>query len=151
MRTILPFKLMFIVGFLLFPFICIEAQNTSQVTGKVTNQDGEAIPFVNVIVKGTSVGTSADIDGNYAIQASPDQTLVFSYIGFERKEVTVGDQSVINIQLQEDVAALDEIVVVGYGTQERKDLTSAKFRSNSKKTNYYCGGEFTRSCRWSKC
>ena len=125
MRTILPFKLMFIVGFLLFPFICIEAQNTSQVTGKVTNQDGEAIPFVNVIVKGTSVGTSADIDGNYAIQASPDQTLVFSYIGFERKEVTVGDQSVINIQLQEDVAALDEIVVVGYGTQERKDLTSA--------------------------
>uniref|UniRef100_UPI0030D7AE5C SusC/RagA family TonB-linked outer membrane protein n=1 Tax=uncultured Salegentibacter sp. TaxID=259320 RepID=UPI0030D7AE5C len=124
MRTILPFKLMFIMGFLLFPF-CLEAQNASQVTGKVTNQNGEAIPFVNVIVKGTSVGTSADIDGNYTIEASPDQTLVFSYIGFDSREVAVGDQSVINIQLQEDVAALDEIVVVGYGTQERKDLTSA--------------------------
>lgn len=100
------------------------AQET-EITGTVTTVTGEPIPFANILIKGTSQGTSADFDGIYSISAARDQILVFSYVGFKTLEVPVGDQKVVDVQLQEDVATLDEIVVVGYGTQDKKDLTSA--------------------------
>ena len=100
------------------------AQET-EITGTVTTVTGEPIPFANILIKGTSQGTSADFDGIYSISAASDQILVFSYVGFKTLEVPVGDQKVVDVQLQEDVATLDEIVVVGYGTQDKKDLTSA--------------------------
>ncbi|EAQ50547.1 SusC/RagA family TonB-linked outer membrane protein [Leeuwenhoekiella blandensis] len=100
------------------------AQET-EITGTVTTTTGEPIPFANILIKGTSQGTSADFDGIYSISAASDQILVFSYVGFKTLEVPVGDQKVVDVQLQEDVATLDEIVVVGYGTQDKKDLTSA--------------------------
>ncbi|UMB54215.1 TonB-dependent receptor [Lutibacter sp. A64] len=94
-------------------------------TGTITSIDGEPVPFVNVVVKGTSLGTSADINGKYSVMADGDQILVFSYIGYKTIDVPINNQSIVNVFLQEDIAALDEVVVVGYGTQNKKDLTSA--------------------------
>lgn len=112
----------------------ILAKQTSQVasdrvvTGKVTSQaDGLGIPGVNIILKGTTQGTVTDIGGNYSITV-PDGTgsvLVFSAIGFTPQERAVGNESVINVVLIEDIQTLDEIVVVGYGTQKRSDLTGS--------------------------
>lgn len=101
------------------------SQSTIQVTGTITGPDGMPIAFANVIVKNTTTGTSADIDGNYSIDAPGNATLVFSYIGFKSQEVPVNNQSTLNVTLEEDVAALDEVIVVGYGTQKKKDLTSS--------------------------
>ena len=97
------------------------------VSGKVTSSDnGLGLPGVNIIVKGTTLGTVSDSDGNYSINVpSPESVLVFSAIGFTTKEVTVGSQSVINITLEFDVIALSEVVVVGYGTQEKRDITAS--------------------------
>ncbi|MEK6479338.1 TonB-dependent receptor [Catalinimonas sp. 4WD22] len=97
------------------------------VTGKVTDDgNGDPLPGVNVIEKGSSNGTVTDIDGNYNINV-PDEnsTLVFSSIGFATKEVAVNGRSEINVSLDEDVQSLEEIVVVGYGTQEKKDVTGS--------------------------
>lgn len=101
------------------------AQNSIPISGTVTSEEGAPIPFVNIVVKGSPVGTVADIDGNFTITAASDAILVFSYIGYDTQEIQVNGQGTINIELQENVSALDEIVVVGYGTQQKKDLTSA--------------------------
>ncbi|MEC7783105.1 MAG: TonB-dependent receptor [Bacteroidota bacterium] len=117
-------KSILFLTFIVFCFNQSFAQET-EITGTVTTVTGEPIPFANILIKGTSQGTSADFDGIYSISAASDQILVFSYVGFKTLEVPVGDQKVVDVQLQEDVATLDEIVVVGYGTQDKKDLTSA--------------------------
>lgn len=102
------------------------AQNTSRVTGTITSdEDGGSLPGVTVLVKGTTNGTITDIDGNYAIQVAEDATLIISFVGFQTQEIPVNGRSVININMQTDVAALDEVVVVGYGTQKKSDLTGA--------------------------
>ncbi|KKL50154.1 hypothetical protein LCGC14_2308340, partial [marine sediment metagenome] len=101
------------------------AQNSIPISGTVTSEEGAPIPFVNIVVKGSPVGTVADIDGNFTITAASDAILVFSYIGYDTQEIQVNGQGTMNIELQENVSALDEIVVVGYGTQQKKDLTSA--------------------------
>lgn len=126
MRTklLFNFKSFFILTFIL---LCVQqtfAQRI-EVTGTITSIDGEPVPFVNVVVKGTSLGTSADINGKYSVMADGDQILVFSYIGYKTIDVPINNQSIVNVFLQEDIAALDEVVVVGYGTQNKKDLTSA--------------------------
>lgn len=101
------------------------AQNKT-ISGKVEDTKGEALPGVSVSIKGTSKGTITDLEGNYTIQDIPTPaTLVFSFIGMETKEVNVGNQSVINITLNEETKALDEVVVIGYGTVRKKDLTGA--------------------------
>lgn len=97
------------------------------VTGTVTDgADGLPIPGVNVVVEGTTKGTTTDVDGNYSLQLLPDEnTLVFSFVGFASQTIEVGTQTVINVVLEADVTSLDEVVVVGYGTQRERDLTSA--------------------------
>lgn len=96
------------------------------VSGRVTSQDdGTGIPGVNVVEKGTNNGTVSDIDGNYSISVSEGATLVFSFVGFAGQEMAVGNQSVINVSMAPDVTSLDEVVVVGYGTQEKKEITSS--------------------------
>lgn len=96
------------------------------VTGKVTSaDDGTGIPGVNVVEKGTNNGTVTDVDGNYEINVSEGATLVFSFVGYAGQEVAVGTQNTIDANLMADVTSLDEVVVVGYGTQEKKELTSA--------------------------
>ena len=97
------------------------------VSGKVTSEeDGEELPGVNVLVKGTAIGTVTDVNGNYRIEV-PDaaSVLVFSSIGFLSREVTVGNQTEINVILPPDVKSLEEVVVVGYGTQKKSNLTGA--------------------------
>lgn len=103
-----------------------EAQAFATITGKVTGaSDGIPLIGVNVIIAGTSTGTVTDLDGNYSIDANEGNVLVFSYTGYKAQEVTVGTQRVINISLAEDVTQLDEIVVVGYGTQKKSHLTGS--------------------------
>jgi len=96
------------------------------VTGTVTADDGSPLPGVNVVQKNTGNGVVADFDGNYEIKlVAGSQILVFSYVGFSSKEVNAGGQSVINVVLTEDTENLDEVVVVGYGTQRRGDLVGS--------------------------
>src|SRR5690606_28860939 len=83
------------------------------------------LPGVTVSITGTAIGTATDLDGKYALSVPEGSTLVFSFIGFQTQRVAVGNQNEINITLIEDRASLDEVVVVGYGTIERKDLTGS--------------------------
>ena len=95
------------------------------VTGKVTSlDDSSPLPGVNVLLKGTSAGTSTDSDGNYSISVADDNAvLVFSFIGYQTTEISVGARSVVDAQITTDVTQLSEVVVVGYGTQIKQDLT----------------------------
>ncbi|MCK5678824.1 MAG: carboxypeptidase-like regulatory domain-containing protein, partial [Flavobacteriaceae bacterium] len=105
------------------------------VSGTVTGDDGP-LPGVNVIVKGTSNGTATDFDGNYSIDGvGEDAILVFSFIGFINQEISVNSQSTINVQLQADSEALDEVIVIGYGTTTVKDATGAVASVTSKDFN----------------
>ncbi|WP_339704573.1 TonB-dependent receptor [uncultured Kriegella sp.] len=97
----------------------------SIVNGTVTDEDGIPLPGASVVVKGTSIGSVTDFDGNYSIEVASDATLVFSYIGYTTTEVAVGGQSTVNASLAIDAAKLDEVVVVGYGTQKKKNLTGS--------------------------
>ncbi|CAM4089210.1 TonB-dependent receptor [Zobellia roscoffensis] len=96
------------------------------VSGTITDADGQPIPGVSVVEKGTSNGVASDFDGNYSIKVSSNNaTLVFSSIGFAKKEISVGEKTVLNVQMQEDAQSLEEVVVVAYGTSTKKDLTGA--------------------------
>jgi TonB-dependent starch-binding outer membrane protein SusC len=96
------------------------------VSGQVTAaDDGSGIPGVNVVEKGTSNGTVTDANGNYSITVGASSTIVFSFVGYKSTEMAVGNLSTINVSLESDVTSLSEVVVVGYGTQEKKELTSS--------------------------
>jgi TonB-linked SusC/RagA family outer membrane protein len=95
------------------------------INGKVTDTANQPMPGVNVIKKGTATGTTTDASGAFAIEASSEDVLVFSFIGYASKEIRVGTQTNIGIELEEDVVALSEVVVVGYGTQKKSDLTGS--------------------------
>lgn len=95
------------------------------VSGTVSDSNGEPIPGATVSVQGTSTGTATDLDGKYSIMAPEGATLVFSFIGFETRQIQIGERSIIDVVLKEDIASLDEVVVVGYGTQVKKDITGS--------------------------
>lgn len=117
---------MFLLFFLLSFSLGTAMAQQGQITGRIADSDsGEGIPGVSVLVKGTTRGTITDIDGNFSIMASAADVLVISFIGYQTMEEVVGNRSVINLNLSQSVQALNEIVVVGYGTQERKEITSA--------------------------
>src|SRR6478736_2233197 len=102
------------------------------VTGKVISaDDGLGFPGVNIIVKGTTIGTVTDATGKYSISVESGSTLVFSSIGFKTVEMAVGSQSVVDISMETDVTSLAEVVVVGYGTQEKREITAAISSLNS--------------------
>ncbi|HSI76998.1 MAG TPA: TonB-dependent receptor [Lunatimonas sp.] len=100
------------------------AQNV-QVRGQIVDENDQAIPGASVLVKGTATGVAADLDGNYSISAPSTATLVFSFIGYTQKEVAIGNQSQINVKLTPDMSDLEEVVVVGYGTVRKSQLTGA--------------------------
>ena len=116
-RVILVFALVFSIS------TVVSAQNT--VTGKVVDENEEGIPGVTVVEKGTTNGSITDVDGNYSVSVSPNAVLNFSYIGFQTEEITVGGRSTIDITLKEDLEELEEVVVVGYGTQKKSTLTGS--------------------------
>ena len=108
----------------------IEKQNSppqeTVVTGKVTDEDGNTLPGVNIVVKGTLFGTITNADGNYSIEVDdPNVTLVFSFIGYQSLEKLVSNQTVINVILEIEAYSLDEVVAVGYGVVRREDLTGS--------------------------
>ena len=111
--------------FMLLPMLV--AAQTRTVTGTVTSaEDGETIPGVNVVVEGTGKGTVTDIDGAYSLELEPgENTLVFSYVGFNTQTVTVGQQTTIDVVMAVDAQILDEVVVIGYGIVRKSDLTGA--------------------------
>ncbi|EZH75048.1 hypothetical protein ATO12_09995 [Aquimarina atlantica] len=119
--------LLTLLGFTLFGFANTYAQNVV-ITGNVSeNSSGSPLPGVTITIKGNETqGTQTDFDGNYSIEVSDSQTtLVYRYLGFVTKEVLVGNQTIINIGLEEDAQSLGEVVLVGYGTQKKSELTAA--------------------------
>lgn len=103
----------------------LRAQEAGVISGTVTDALGAPLPGASVVVKGTSTGTQTDFDGNFWLQADRGAILEISYIGFKPGEVTLTGQQQINVRLQEDLAQLDEVVVVGYGVQRKADVTGA--------------------------
>lgn len=96
------------------------------ISGKVTEAGGETLPGVSVLVKGTSRGTVTDSNGTYSLTMDPNnRTLVFSYIGMKTREVLVGSSATVNVTLEPDFVGVDEVVVVGYGTQKRSDISGS--------------------------
>lgn len=95
------------------------------VKGRVVDEKNEGLPGVNILVKGTTNGTITDFDGNYTINAEDNATLVFSYVGYLSQEVLVNNRTTINVTMAPDVKALEEIVVIGYGTVSKSDLTGS--------------------------
>ncbi|MCA0959834.1 TonB-dependent receptor [Muricauda ruestringensis] len=107
------------------PFKAIQTADQTQITGNVTDQNGDPLIGANVLVQGTTNGTQTDFDGNYVISADSNATLVFSYVGFSTQSVPINGRSVVNVSLSEDASQLDEVVVLGYSTQTRGDLTGS--------------------------
>ena len=116
---------------LLFSFLLCAIGFTSYaqqktVSGTVTGPDGTPLPGVNVVIKESSGrGTQTDFDGAYSIEASSNEILVFSFLGFETQEQAVGSKTILNVSLTENTESLEEVVVVGYGVQRKRDLTAS--------------------------
>lgn len=121
---------------LFFTFSSLPAwAQTSEVRGTVKDANGESLIGVNVVRKGTSDGTVTDLDGNFELKAPANATLVFSYIGFEKQERVWDGKSRLDVTLKEDVAMLDDVVVIGaYGTvQKRTDMVGSAFQVNAER------------------
>lgn len=97
----------------------------NSITGLIVDADGVPLPGASVVVKGTTNGTQTDFDGNFTIAASNNDVLLISYIGFVAQEIPVNGKSVVNVTLEADLSQLDEVVVVGYGTQKKEAITGA--------------------------
>jgi TonB-dependent SusC/RagA subfamily outer membrane receptor len=115
---------LWLVVFLMLSAGSVWAQNV-QIRGTVNDETGSPLPGATILVKGTTVGTTTDLDGQYSISSPTTGVLVFSFIGYSAIEREVGNQSQIDITLQPDLSDLDEVVVVGYGTTKKSQLTGA--------------------------
>jgi hypothetical protein len=123
------------------------------VQGSVTDDKGEGLPGVSIVIKGSQKGTTTDAEGKYKIDVpNVSATLIFSYVGYVPQEVTVGTRTTVDVTLKADDKTLDEIVVVGYGTVKKKDLTGSVGVISSKEVkdpgrNTYRTGPGRASCR----
>ncbi len=131
------FKWCLLVSFLLVNIV-MHAQER-KVTGKITSsEDLLGLPGANVYIKNSSVGASADMDGNYTvIVGEKNAVLVFNFVGFQTVEVPVGTKNVINVSLKPDTKALDEVIVVGYGTRKKSDITGSVSSVTAKELTAY--------------
>lgn len=122
-------------GILIF-LICwghyLMAQNI-QISGQVTDEDNQPIPGATVLLKGTTTGTATDLDGRYQLSVPGNAVVVFSFIGYQAQEIEVGNRSVIDITLVSEMGSLEEVVVIGYGTVRKRDLTGAVSSINADK------------------
>lgn len=137
MLNFLPWRKCFlIVVFFSLALNFVWAQEKT-VTGVVTSEDtGEPLPGVNIVIEGTFQGTATDADGTYSIDVpSSETTLLFSAIGFSTQSVVVGDRTTINVELPPYLQAVDEVVVIGYGTQQKKEVTSSVANVSSDEFN----------------
>lgn len=97
----------------------------NKITGTVKDEKGQALIGVNILVKGKGIGSITDIDGRYGVEAASGDMLQFTYVGYTTQELKVGTSSSISVTLQENTKALNEVVVVGYGTMKKSDLTGS--------------------------
>ncbi len=128
MKDLKLFGLSSLVLFFFFPLLLCGQTGQEEIRGNVTDAQGLGLPGVTIVVEGTAVGTTTDIEGDYVLSIPADvedAVLTFSYIGFVTQKVEIGERSRIDITLKEDVRLLDEFVVVGYGIQRKVDLTGA--------------------------
>ncbi len=114
------------------------------VTGKVVDSQGDGLPGVTVSVPGTSIGTATDLEGKYSLSVGEGATLVFSFIGFESQRVSIGDRSIIDIVLLEDMSSLQEVVVIGYGTQLQREVTGSVATLEATQLQDQPVGQFTQ-------
>ncbi|MEP1086413.1 TonB-dependent receptor [Algoriphagus sp.] len=119
-------KVLLTFAFAMLSLVTVLAQSKT-ITGRVTSaEEPEGIPGASVVVKGTAQGVITDLDGSYSIQVPGDATtLIFSFVGYLTKEMPIGSASIINVTMDVDVKTLNEVVVVGYGTQERREITGS--------------------------
>lgn len=122
-------NLLFILSLMLFS-TTLWAQQT--ITGKVTGENGEVLPGVNVRVKASQIGSVTDASGSYSIKTPAKGVLVFSSVGFKNQEITIGSRNVVNVNMTSDIGSLEEVVVIGYGTQKKASLTGAVASVTSK-------------------
>lgn len=122
-KNLMTHRMAFLCLYLMLP-LGIFAQSIS-VTGVVKDASGETVIGATVREKGTDNATVTDLDGNYTIRVAPKAALVFSYVGYKSAEVNVGGRTSVNVTLQEDNHTLNELVVIGYGTMKKSDLTGA--------------------------
>jgi TonB-linked SusC/RagA family outer membrane protein len=116
-------NLHFIISFL-FCLVCsISVAQQRQISGTIVDDEGTPLLGVNVIIVGTSTGTQSDLDGKYSLSVTDSQSLAFSYIGYEKQTILVGTKTVLNVTLLNDLNKLDEVLIVGYGTQSKRTLT----------------------------
>ncbi|WP_025764467.1 SusC/RagA family TonB-linked outer membrane protein [Dyadobacter tibetensis] len=108
------------------PEVEVQKATVERLSGTVTDQSGEALPGVSVVLKGTSVGTTTDVEGKFTLNInSPEDVLIFSFVGFNSQEITVGTRTTISVLMETSQSVLNEVIVVGYGTKKREDVTGA--------------------------
>src|SRR3984893_13075536 len=115
----------FIIASLLFISLSIRAQNNIRVKGQITAEKGQPVDKASILVKGTTAGTSSDPNGNFEITAPSNATLVISGVGYGTKEARINGKSEVNVQLTSSGQSLDHVIVVGYGTQKKRDVTGS--------------------------
>lgn len=119
-------QVMSIIFLLMVCFVfTVEAQGQSIVKGTVTDSSGEPLIGVSILVKGTANGVISDLNGGFSISAAANDVLQFSYVGYLTREVQISNKKVLNVVMEEDAKQLDEVVVIGYGSMDKKEVTSA--------------------------
>lgn len=131
LKTKLTLIMMLLVNISLF------AQDGYNLTGTVTDETNMPVPGANVVIQNTTTGTSTDFDGNYSITVKNGDVLEFSYIGYAKKSVTINGQQTLDVVLAEDASQLEEVVVVGYGSQKKSDITGSVSSVKSEELNAY--------------
>lgn len=119
----LPLRFLFLL-LAVMPAVSLSAQQLS-ISGTVSDASGEPLIGVSVTLPGTKTGAATDIDGHYSISADAKSTLRFSYVGYKTQDVAVNGKTTIDVVMEENSEVLNEVVVVGYGTMDKKELTSA--------------------------
>mgnify|MGYP000119971376 CR=1 FL=1 len=111
----------------------VKQRKTKKISGVITDETGLPVAGANIVVKGTTNGTISDMDGNFSLEAAPGEMLEISYIGFLPMEVKIDNKNTFDILMKEDAQGLDEVVVIGYGTVKKRDLTGAVASVNAAK------------------
>jgi TonB-linked SusC/RagA family outer membrane protein len=117
-----------------------------QITGTVVDaNDNSSIPGANVVIKGTQTGTVTDMDGKFTLSAADNDMLVISFVGYTSQEVKIGNQKILNVRLNQEITKLDEVVMVGYATMRRRDLTSAVVSITAEEIKQTVGSSFDQA------
>lgn len=125
--------------------IHLSAQTEFQISGVITDDSGEGLPGATIQVKGTTLGTVTSIDGSYTLKCPSNAVVVVSFVGYRSEEISVNNRTEISVSLSPDAEALEEVVVVGYGTQEKMNVTGAVATVDSKKLSIVPAGNVTNN------